>query len=130
MHELSMANSIVETVLEEAKKRNASSVIEVAVVVGEFSMLGLEQLRFSYRVLTEDTPLANSKLRIKREDGKVRCGGCGFEGPIQFKQKQEYHLVFPTLECPRCGEAVEMVAGRGCYVKSIKLRARESSPNP
>lgn len=122
MHELSMTNSIIETVLDEANKRNAKSVLEVRLVVGRYTMLGLEQLRYCYRLLTKDTPLEQSKLRIEREEGKVRCEKCKFEGPIQLKEEPRYHLIFPTLECSRCGSAVELIAGRSCYIKSVKLR--------
>jgi len=117
-----MANSIVETVLSEARKRNARSVLEVQLVVGRLTMLGLEQLRYCYRLLTKDTPLEHSKLRIEQEESRVHCENCMFEGPIQFKQEPQYHLIFPTLECPRCGGGVEIVAGRGCFIKSVKLR--------
>jgi len=123
MHELSMTNSIIETVLDEANKRNAKSVLEVHLVVGRFTMLGLEQLRYCYRLLTKDTPLEQAKLRIEREEGRVRCEKCKFDGPIQFKEEPQYHLVYPTLECPRCGGPVELTAGRSCYIKSVKLRA-------
>ena len=127
MHELSMANGIVETVLKEAKKRDASSVVEVRLVVGRFTMLGLEQLRYCYKLLTKNTSLEHSRLRIEREEGRIRCDSCGFEGPIQLKERLEYHLVFPTLECPECRKAVEMVSGRGCYIKSVRLKMSKHS---
>jgi hydrogenase nickel incorporation protein HypA/HybF len=123
MHELSMANSIIETVLNEAKKRNAKSVLEVNLVVGKFAMLGTEQLRYCYRLLVKGTPLEKSKLRIEGEEGRVRCEACNFEGPIHLEQEPEYHIMYPTLQCPKCGGTVEMVAGRNCYIKSIKLKA-------
>jgi hydrogenase nickel incorporation protein HypA/HybF len=117
-----MTNSIIETVLFEANRRNAKSVLEVHLVVGRYTMLGLDQLRYCYKLLTKDTPLERSRLRIEYEEGGVRCGRCGFEGPIQLREEPQYHLVLPTLECPRCKGAVELVAGRSCYIKSVRLR--------
>ncbi|MGQ9542772.1 MAG: hydrogenase maturation nickel metallochaperone HypA [Candidatus Bathyarchaeia archaeon] len=122
MHELSMANSIVETVLAEARRRNASSVLEVRLVIGRLTTLGPEQLRYCYRLLTKDTMLEGSKLRIEQEEGKVRCGNCKFEGSIQLRDEPQYHLVYPTLECPKCGGGVEVISGKSCYIKSIKLK--------
>jgi hydrogenase nickel incorporation protein HypA/HybF len=122
MHELSMVSSVVETALAEAKKRNASSILQVNLVVGEFTMLGLEQLRYCYRLLTKDTILQHSTLRIEKQEGRVRCEKCKFEGSIQFKEEPEYHLFFPTLECPRCGGPADLTAGRDCYIKSVKLK--------
>ncbi|MEM3018417.1 MAG: hydrogenase maturation nickel metallochaperone HypA, partial [Candidatus Bathyarchaeia archaeon] len=105
-----------------AKRRNAKSVLEVHLVVGRYTMLGLDQLRYCYKLLTKDTPLERSRLRIEHEEGRVRCGRCGFEGPIQLREEPQYHLILPTLECPRCKGAVELVAGKSCYVKSVRLR--------
>ncbi|MBS7650499.1 MAG: hydrogenase maturation nickel metallochaperone HypA [Candidatus Bathyarchaeia archaeon] len=122
MHELSMAKGIVETVIAEANKRNAKSVSEVCLVVGKLSMLGLDQLRYCYKLLTKDTILEESKLKIELEEGQVYCERCKFEGPIKIREDPQYHIVYPTLECPECGGEVEVVSGRNCYIKSIKLR--------
>jgi hypothetical protein len=47
MHEFSVMTQIVDLVLDEARKRNASKVEQVDLEVGEFTMLGLEQMRSS-----------------------------------------------------------------------------------
>ncbi len=122
MHELSMASNLVDIAVQEAKKRNATSVIEVNLVVGKFSMLGLEQLRYCYNLLIKDTPLENSKLEVEYEDGKIHCDKCKYEGPIQMQEEPEYHIIFPSLVCPKCGNAGEIISGRDCYIKSMRVK--------
>jgi hydrogenase nickel incorporation protein HypA/HybF len=122
MHELSMASNLIDIAVQEAKKRNATSVLEVNLVVGKFSMLGLEQLRFCYNLLIKNTLLENSKLEVKYEDGKIYCDKCRYEGPIQLKEEPEYHIIFPTLVCPKCGNPAEIISGRDCYIKSIRVK--------
>lgn len=122
MHELSMVSNIIDIAIHEAKKRNATSIIEVNLVVGKYSMLGLEQLCFCYDLLIKDTLLKNSKLDIEHEDGKIHCDNCKYEGLIQLKEEPEYHIIFPTLVCPKCGNPAEIISGRDCYIKSLKVK--------
>ena len=122
MHELSMASNLINIAINEAKKRNSTSVIEVNLVVGKFSMLGLEQLRYCYELLIKDTILENSKLNITHEDGKIHCDNCNYKGPLQLKEEPEYHIVFPTLVCPKCGTTAEITSGRDCYIKSLRVK--------
>jgi hydrogenase nickel incorporation protein HypA/HybF len=123
MHEYSMAVRLVDTVLREAKKRNSKKVLEVHLLVGRLSLLGHEQLRFWYKTLGKGTIIEGSKLRISVEEAEVSCGNCGYRGPIHFEEGLYDHIVFPTLRCPRCGSFVEVVKGRDCLIKSIRMVA-------
>ncbi|MDP1552847.1 MAG: hydrogenase/urease maturation nickel metallochaperone HypA, partial [Methanobacteriaceae archaeon] len=57
MHELSMADAIVKTVIESAEKNDAIEVLEVTVELGQMTMLNPEQIKFMLDVLSEDTIL-------------------------------------------------------------------------
>ncbi len=46
MHELSMADAMVKTVLDVAEKNDATEIIEVTIEVGKLTMLNPEQLKF------------------------------------------------------------------------------------
>jgi len=116
-----MTSQIVENVLHEARKRNAKEVTEVHLVIGKLTFLGLEQVRFSYKVLTEGTIMENSKLFIETQEGIVRCGSCGYEGSFNYEDDPLYHISVPTLQCPKCGGTVEIIGGRECLIKSVKL---------
>ena len=121
MHEFSMTSRIVRAVLEEAEKRGAKKVLEVHLVIGKLALLGIEQVRFSYKVLVEETIMEESKLFIKCKKGKVICNRCNHIGPINFKEDLTYHISFPTLTCPKCDSAVNIIEGRECLIKNIKL---------
>ena len=62
MHEFSVMTQIVDSVLAEARSRDAHKVEQVELEVGEFTMLGSEQLKFAYEVLSKDTLLQGSNL--------------------------------------------------------------------
>jgi len=116
-----VTSQIVQCVLQEAGKNQAKKVLEVYLVIGKLTFLGLEQVRFAYETLVKGTVVEGSKLHIEERDGVVKCPNCGYEGDFQYKDDPVYHFLTPTLHCPRCGGLVEIVGGKECLIKSIKL---------
>ena len=121
MHEFSVTSQIVEAILKEAEKHNANKVVEVHLDVGKLTFLGLEQVRFSYEVLVKGTIMEGSELHIKERNGIVKCRSCGYEGDFKYEDDPFYHIPTPTLHCPECGETVEIVGGRECTIRDVKL---------
>jgi hydrogenase nickel incorporation protein HypA/HybF len=120
MHEFSVMTQIVDSILEEAKRRDASSVEQVDLEIGEFTMLGEEQLRFAYEVLSKDTVLQGSTLEIRQKRGKVKCPACGFEGDVMIAEDSPHQLI-AILECPRCHAPAEITEGRECVIRNIRM---------
>jgi len=116
-----MTTQIVENVLREAEKHNAKKVVEVYLIIGKLTFLGVEQVRFSYNILVKDTIMEGSKLQIEEKNGVVKCSGCGYEGDFMYDDDPIYHISTPTLRCPKCGGVVDIVGGRECTIKSIRL---------
>ncbi len=116
-----MTTQIVESVLEEAKKQDAKKVTEVHLIIGKLSFLGIEQVRFAYNILVEDTIMKGSKLTIEEKDGFIECSSCGYRGAIPFKDDPAYHVPIPTLQCPKCGKAAKIVEGKECTIRSIRM---------
>ena len=128
MHELSIARRIVLIALSEAEKRGAERVLQVRVRIGELSFLRPEQLSFWFKTLSQGTLLEGAELVIDIEPGEVRCPCCGYKGPMRVEDDPLYHVVFPTLSCPRCGRPVEITRGKGYSITSIRLvRQRANS---
>ncbi|MCS4541891.1 MAG: hydrogenase maturation nickel metallochaperone HypA [Euryarchaeota archaeon] len=121
MHEYSITSQIVENVLQEAKKHDAKKIFEVHLVIGKFTFLGIEQVRFSYEILVKGTIMEGSKLYIEERNGVVKCAGCGYEGTIMYEDDPKYHILFPTLYCPKCRSKVDLIEGKECIIKSVKL---------
>jgi len=121
MHEYSLMNKIVESVIEEANRRKAKSVSEVHIVIGELAFVGEEQASMWFNLLKENTILKRAKLFIEQEKGKVRCPNCSYEGSIENLDVANHHAAFPAIGCPRCGSPVEIISGKDCMVKTVKL---------
>lgn len=119
MHEFSVMGQIIDSILEESKKRHASKVESVDLELGEYTMLGDEQLRFAFEVLTKETILADAKLNVRHLKGKVRCA-CGYEGYVPVGD-DTLHKIVPILECPKCKGAAQVIEGRECVIRNIRM---------
>ena len=119
MHEFSVMSQIVASILEEAKKRKATRIEEVELQIGDFTMLGEEQLKFSYEVLSKDTILEGSRLKVGHIKGKIMCS-CGFEGTVD-PSPDSPHRIVPILECPKCKGAAKITEGRECVIRNIRM---------
>lgn len=92
MHELSIATSIVDTVLQEIRRKRLPPVQTIAVRIGALSSVDPEALRFGFDVIIVDTPLAKTKLEIEFVPVQGKCRACNFEFAVQ-------DFVFA---CPQC----------------------------
>lgn len=119
MHEFSVMTQIVDSILAEAKKNHAKRVEAVDLEIGEYTLLGDDQMTFAYQVLSKDTILQGSELRIKHLKGKIKCK-CGYEGSVSPAEDSPHRIV-PILECPKCCGAAEIVAGRECLIRNIRM---------
>ena len=120
MHELSVMTQIIDSILAEANKRRAKRIEAVDLEVGEYTMLGDEQLKFAYEILSKENPLLEgSELTIKHLKGRIKCK-CGFEGDVKPAEESP-HKIVPILECPKCCGAAEIVAGRECVIRNIRM---------
>jgi len=116
MHELSIATSIVDAVLDEAQQRGAR-VTAVHLRLGAISGVVKDSLLFSYEVACQDTPLAGSQLIVEELPVVVFCPRC--------KQRQTLPSVQSFL-CPECGApAGEVLQGRELQVFALEIEELE-----
>jgi hydrogenase nickel incorporation protein HypA/HybF len=120
MHELSIASSMVESVLEFAETPPPKKVLRVLLQIGELTCVEPEQLRFSYMAITKETPLEDSTLEIEETDALVACPHCGYEGQPKYWDGALADTRIATLQCPTCGRAAEATQGHECTIKTIR----------
>ncbi|UCE95977.1 MAG: hydrogenase maturation nickel metallochaperone HypA [Candidatus Bathyarchaeota archaeon] len=121
MHEGAITRQIVDSVLKEASNRKAKKVIEVDLLIGSLTFLNPEQVKFWYEILTKDTFIEGSKLSIRGSEAVVRCTKCNYEGSFKYVDDPALHVSMPTMQCPKCEGMVEIVSGKDCIIKSIRM---------
>jgi len=95
MHELGIAESILERVKLEAARQNGARVTKVGVRIGELSGVDPDALSFGFEALVKDTPLEGLALEIDFRKRVQRCSACGREFAAE--------MLFSS--CPDCGSA-------------------------
>ncbi|MGE5361300.1 MAG: hydrogenase maturation nickel metallochaperone HypA [Bacteroidales bacterium] len=111
MHELSIAQSLVEAIRETAAAHPGARVTKVGVRVGELSGVQPDALQFSFDIIIRDTDLTGTALEIERVGLTQHCGACNKDFPV----------VEFTLICPDCGAATRTVSGDELQMTYVEL---------
>jgi len=102
MHEMGIANAILEAVVTEATRLNGQHPSRVGVRIGELAAVDPEALHFCFDALVRGTDLEPLELDIELCPRKHRCPQCDEVFPV----------VDYFTECPRCGGLrTEFVSG-------------------
>jgi hydrogenase nickel incorporation protein HypA/HybF len=108
MHELAIAESIVDAVCERAAGR---PVHRVTVRIGALTAVVPEAMRFCFDLAVEGTVADGAALEIERRAGAARCRDCG----------AEVELPDLIVLCP-CGSAdLAVTAGRELQIVSMEV---------
>ena len=108
MHELSIAQSVVDAVLERTGGRHVTT---VRLRVGRLSGVVPDALTFCFELATADTALDGARLEIEAPGGRAHCRDCD----------RDFDVDDLVLLCS-CGSAdVEVVAGRELSVTSVEV---------
>lgn len=127
MHELSMAQGIIDAVLKTAEENNASEVTEVSIEIGRLAMINPEQLKFMLGVLIENTIVENAKIEIEEIPVEVECPECGFQGNAVLDDLDHYA---PIVTCPKCdNKRISILNGKDCIVKNIVIEKPDDKEN-
>ncbi|MFC1502406.1 hydrogenase maturation nickel metallochaperone HypA [bacterium] len=122
MHEASIAQSIVQTVLQEAAKQNASRVESVEIEIGELTFLGSEQIEFWVKTGFQGSIAKNAVIHFKEVKGRILCEECGFDGDLKTQDDPIYHTTLPTFNCPKCQSTkIKITQGKEAIIQRIKI---------
>ena len=112
MHELSVAQSVVEIVSTAVPKESLSRVTAVRMKVGTMAGVVPESLEFSFQAITAGTVLEHACLTIETIPFRVQCHDCG------ATSEEELGVVI----CSQCGSAnTTILSGNELYVSEIEV---------
>lgn len=110
MHEMSIAEQLIETVLETAKANDAFSVEEVELEIGEMRLVVPSALELCFEVVSEGTIAQGAKLTISEKKITMECGSCG----------KRYGAEIGNFICPKCLKAEgKIVEGNEILITAI-----------
>src|SRR5437588_7345033 len=116
MHELSIAQSIVDVVETRATEYNAARVKGVRLKIGEASGIVTDSLTFCFEMLTSlDPTLTGAQLLIDSVPHRARCRHCS----------KDFSVINFVAQCPTCQEwSSEIVSGTELQILEMEIEAR------
>jgi hydrogenase nickel incorporation protein HypA/HybF len=118
VHELSIAESILDIVTAEAVKRQAPAVIAIKLRLGEFTGVVREALEFAFEIARQGTLAEQAVLEIESVPLETRCPVCA----LTARPGEDFCLV-----CERCGRPVDILSGREMQVEYVDLAERAAT---
>ena len=112
MHEMAIAEGILDIALDYAKKNNGTKIHEIGLLLGEMSGVETESLEFCFASLVKGTIAEEAVLKLHRVPLVGRCRKCGQEVPIEH-----YNFI-----CSKCSEgALDIISGRELQVEYLEV---------
>jgi len=112
MHELGIAENILDIVRQSVPDGQTSTVRDIRIRVGPFAGVVPDSLKFCFDALSGDAGMENAVLRIEQTPLAASCRDCGTKSEIQ-------NFIF---RCPACSSVnLEIISGKELEVCEIVL---------
>ncbi len=112
MHEMSLVEALMDTLLEMQRCQGWSRVSRVTLKVGKLRQVVPEAMAFCFEVVSKGTPVEGASLEIEEVPLASRCTHCGKE----WSDSENLGL------CPFCGSVdVDLVQGMELLLESVEV---------
>jgi len=112
MHEMSLAESMLQIIEDAARKQGFTRVKTVWLEIGQLACVEKESLRFSFDVVMRGSIAQQARLKIVETAGQGWCEICASEVPIAALYEA----------CPKCGSyQVRVTGGDAMRVKELEV---------
>ena len=118
MHELSIAQNIVEIVGDCLTANGGGKLKSVKLRIGELVGVVPDSLDFCFTAITKGTPLEDAQLEIERTGITARCAECGMDSAVDG-------LLF---RCAACGSVdLKVISGNELQVVEIEVEDEDAN---
>ncbi len=133
MHEWSLAEAVIETAIDFAKKNRIEKILKIEIKIGELQQIEEDIFRYALNEIlnTKDEMVKDAEIEIEEEKAVLKCRICGntWEGmntldTLGEDDKEAIHFLpevaHTYTKCPVCkSRDFEIVKGRGLYINAI-----------
>jgi hydrogenase nickel incorporation protein HypA/HybF len=116
MHELSLAQSVLEIALEYAEKNNAARVDRLVLSFGRMSCIQPDALETAFTAMARGTRAEGAVLSFEITPVVVSCLTCQKEYDIDYQG---------ILLCPSCGDSSVFLVGGTEDLKLIEMEVEQ-----
>ncbi len=116
MHELSIAQNIIEIVNEHAKRHKAKQITRIVIDIGELSGVEKDALEFCFPIAAEGSVASDSCLELNIIPLMALCNACNHTFRV-------YDLQFI---CPECENVdLKIIDGKEMLIKTIDMTCED-----
>ena len=116
MHELPIAESILEIAQRHGKQADATRISDIYLVIGQLSSVIDDSIRFYWDMISEGTLAEGARLHFRRVPAEFSCQDC----------EAKYQPESEDFSCPQCGGArVKLIAGGEFQVEAIEVETSD-----
>jgi hydrogenase nickel incorporation protein HypA/HybF len=120
MHEMALAESVVQIVQDYARRDRFARVKTVRLEVGRLSGVEMDAMRFCFDAAAHSTPAEGARLEIVEVPGTAWCLRCSASVPLAARYDP----------CPHCGGfQLQVTGGTEMRVKELEVEQPVSSVN-
>ena len=112
MHELSLAQNILEVALRNARDQGFEKIHSLHLKIGRLSGVEPESLCFCFSVLSAHTIAESARVEVEKVPVRGRCRGCSTEFELQEME----------FLCPSCrGNEIDLIAGTEMQLERMEV---------
>jgi hydrogenase nickel incorporation protein HypA/HybF len=112
MHELSIAQSILDVAVSHAELAGAHRITGINLVIGQLTSAVDDSIQFYWDVIAEGTLAQGARLHFNRIPAMLRCGDCG----------AVFAPTTDSFDCPTChSRTVGVCSGDELRVESLEV---------
>jgi len=112
VHEVSIAQSLLEIVEEEVARYPGARVSRISLRIGRLREVIPESLRFAFEVISKGRVTEGASLHIEEVPLSLRCLDC----------QRVWVAETPFMICPGCGgREVEIISGQELEIESLEI---------
>src|SRR4030043_2141327 len=112
MHEQNICESLLALAIKHAEQANATRILRIYLVVGEYSVVVDESVEFYFSLLSKGTIAEGADIDFTHLPAKLRCRNCD---TVFTPERLDLH-------CPNCNEQqVEIASGKEMYIESLEV---------
>ena len=112
MHEMALAESVVQIVETQAAEAGSDKITAVWIEIGELSHVEPDAMSFCFEAIARGTRAEGARLEIIRAPGQAWCHKCA----------KQVHVKSLVEACPKCGGyQLQVTGGDDMRVKEMEV---------
>jgi hydrogenase nickel incorporation protein HypA/HybF len=112
MHEMSLAEGVLQLIQDAARQQNFSTVSRVWLEIGQLSGVEVEAMKFCFDAVTRGSIAEGARLEIIALPGTGWCMACALSVPMTEL----------FAECPHCGgHQMQVTGGTEMRLKELEV---------